>query len=65
MEAALERFADKGNSKLTLSIQTREVFYVRANECKYLSPNELMTSIRRHGTFLNVFQIRLRLHFID
>lgn len=30
MEEALERLADKGNSKLTLLIQTREVFYVRA-----------------------------------
>lgn len=38
MEAALERLADKGNSKLTLLIQTREVFYIIANECKYLNP---------------------------
>lgn len=30
MEAALERLVDKGNSKLTLLIQTSEVFYVRA-----------------------------------
>lgn len=44
MEAALECLADKGKGKFTLLIQTREVYYVGANERKYLSSNQLITS---------------------
>lgn len=57
MAAAVERLADKGNSKLTLLIQTREVMLLKPVSVNTYTPNELITSIRRHRIFLNGFQI--------